>query len=148
MTTESQKVFQERRVVQAGFNGCLKKARGEYCQPCVAKATGYTYTGEKDRRLKPCSYHPHTPDINFEDWYNNNCTVNLDMSSAILGWKGHKKHILAKLQSEEVVEKVAIQLSKLQNSDDVVWDDMHKEKYQEKFLTVAKAAIAAVLEHV
>lgn len=62
------------------------------------------------------------------------------------GWNACVEHIRAKLQSDKMVEKVAIQLSKLQNSDDVVWDDMHKEKYQEKFLTVAKAAIAAVLE--
>ena len=100
----------------------------------------------------------------FETWYTNSKQPNIGLGHfgvtphgtyayqsiqlKFIGFQAAREHIRAKLQSEEVVEKVAIQLSKLQNSDDVVWDDMHKEKYQEKFLTVAKAAIAAVLEHV
>lgn len=40
----------ERRHTKPEFNGCIRYKRGEYCQPCVAMASNYTYTGENDRR--------------------------------------------------------------------------------------------------
>lgn len=130
--TKSREAFEERRIQPAGFNGCLRKVRGEYCQPCVAQATGYTYTGDKDRRLKPYYYSPHRPDTNFENWYNNNCTVDLDMTSAKLAWVGHKKHIRAKLQSEAMVERVSKAIA---NGD----RDLNE---------CTKAVIAAILEEI
>lgn len=41
---------EERRHTKPEFNGCVRYKRGEYCQPCVAMASNYTYTGENDRR--------------------------------------------------------------------------------------------------
>lgn len=79
---------EERRLKKPAFNGCVREGRGEYCQPCVAMATNYEYTGETDRRKKPHKYAPFTPDVNFEEWYSNNCTVDLDLTSAKLGWAG------------------------------------------------------------
>ena len=40
----------ERRRTKPEFNGCIRYKRGEYCQPCVAMASNYTYVGIIDRR--------------------------------------------------------------------------------------------------
>lgn len=86
--TNLDEMREERRLKKPAFNGCVREGRGEYCQPCVAMATNYEYTGETDRRKKPHKYAPFTPDVNFEEWYSNNCTVDLDLTSAKLGWAG------------------------------------------------------------
>lgn len=91
---------EERRLKRPAFNGCVREGRGEYCWLCVAMATNYTYTGETDRRKKPHKYAPFTPDANFEDWYNNNCTVDLDLTSAKLGWAGARDHYQAAIAHE------------------------------------------------
>ena len=41
---------EERRRTKPEFNGCIRYKRGEYCQPCVAMASNYTYVGIIDRR--------------------------------------------------------------------------------------------------
>lgn len=46
----------ERRKAIAGFNGCLKAKRGEFCQSCVGQATHYAYQDEDDRRKVPFTY--------------------------------------------------------------------------------------------
>lgn len=77
----------ERRIKNVAYNGCLKDERGEYCEQCVGMATNGQHYGP-DRKKTPHKYAPYTPDARFENWYNNNCTVDLDLTSAKLGWKG------------------------------------------------------------
>lgn len=87
----------ERRIKVAGFNGCKKAKEGFYCQPCVAQATNYTYSGEQDRRKSQHIYKRHLPDVNFEYWYNKNCTVDLDLTSAKIGWQASRSALMPAL---------------------------------------------------
>jgi hypothetical protein len=102
---------EERRLKKPAFNGCVREGRGEYCQPCVAMATNYEYTGETDRRKKPHKYAPFTPDVNFEEWYNNNCTVDLDLTSAKLGWAG------ATTRYQNALREIRMQIQRIHEYD-------------------------------
>lgn len=87
----------DRRIKVAGFNGCRKAKEGLYCQSCVAQATNYTYSGEQDRRKSQHIYKRHLPDVNFEYWYSKNCTVDLDLTSAKLGWQASREALMSSL---------------------------------------------------
>lgn len=47
---QTDEMREERRNTKPAFNGCVRYKRREYCQPCVAMASNYTYAGEDDRR--------------------------------------------------------------------------------------------------
>ena len=97
----------DRRIKVAGFNGCKKAKDGLYCQSCVAQATNYTYSGEQDRRKSQHIYKRHLPDVNFEYWYTKNCTVDLDLTSAKIGWQASRSALMpALVEAREALEHV------------------------------------------